>query len=554
MTAEQLQPLSASRAQLDLELVEQTSPNLLLIDDTPENLRLLVEILLRKGYQVRPVTDGALAIAAAQLHPPDLILLDVKMPQPDGYEVCKTLKADPKTRDIPIIFLTVLDDPSDQAKGFEAGGVDYIVKPFEVLELLARVDNQLNLVRLRKQLVAKEQFLRTVYDGLEAAVSVIDVLENGKFCIVGVNDCFVRMSGIPRASLEGADLAMFVPQEKIKNHHQLAVDTVRAHTVEESLLLHGEETWWLATHTPLVDEQGRVYRLIGTSLNITQRKQVELNLAEQQEQLRQTLGDLKETQSQLVESTKLAALGNLVAGIAHEINTPLGVAITAASTLESELRQLLVLCGDQSPDMTLFQDYLELIEECSGLVLGNLARAGELVQSFKQVSVDQVSVRDRTFTVMPYLEEVILNLKPQLKATPHRIELTGDEDCAIHSCPGALSQVITNLVLNSLDHGFVEAAKPGLIQLKVQQDNDRCRLCYQDNGVGISPDNIGRIFEPFFTTARQTGGSGLGLHVVYNLVTQPLQGEITVTSEPGQGVKFAISLPRELAMQEPGDR
>ena len=180
-------------------------------------------------------------------------------------------------------------------------------------------------------------------------------------------------------------------------------------------------------------------------------------------------------------------------------------------------------------------------------MLGNLARAGELVQSFKQVAVDQVSLRDRAFPVKPYLEEVIMNLQPQLKPTPHQIELTGDADYIIHSYPGALAQVITNLVLNSLRHGFEKDDQQGLIQLHVQESGDICKLTYRDNGIGIQAKNLERIFEPFFTTARQAGGSGLGLHLVYSLVTQRLQGEITVSSEFGKGVQFVISLPRALS-------
>ncbi|MEM9165231.1 MAG: response regulator [Cyanobacteria bacterium P01_F01_bin.4] len=148
--------------------------SIMVIDDTPANLRLLLKLLTEQGYRVRPVAEGALALTAAQLDPPDLILLDIKMPDLDGYEVCKRLKADARTRDIPVIFLTVLDEVIDVVRGFELGGVDYITKPVRSRELLARIDNQVRLRSLQKQLMAQEQFLRGIYDGVEAAISVMD--------------------------------------------------------------------------------------------------------------------------------------------------------------------------------------------------------------------------------------------------------------------------------------------------------------------------------------------------------------------------------------------
>lgn len=526
--------------------------NILVVDDNPDNLRLLLEILLPRGHRIRPVTDGTLAITAAQLQPPDLVLLDIRMPGLDGYGVCRALKASDRTRPIPIIFLTVLDDTVDKVQGFELGGVDYITKPFDAAELLARVDNQLRLVRLRQQLAERELFLRTVFHGLEAAISVIDVQETGEMRIVTVNETFLTMSGLTRQALEGSDLRNFVPEQIIARHHQRCVDTAQSHTDEAAIVLKGEETWWLSTHTPMLDSQNRVYRLIGTSLNITQRKQAEIKLAERSQELAQTLAELRETQSQLVESAKMAALGKLVAGIAHEINTPLGIAMTAASTLENELRELAKRCYAKPLAEEAWEEDLAVMEECTGLVLGNLARAGELIRSFKQVAVDQTSLQVRSFRVKAYLQEVINSLKPQLKQTPHRISLEGEE-VQLCSYPGALSQVVTNLILNSLLHGYLDG-RAGLIQLQVQRQGDNCCIQYCDDGLGIDPAHLNQIFEPFFTTARQKGGSGLGLHLVYNLVSQRLKGAIAVTSQPGQGVNFRLTLPLNLPLNLPPAR
>ncbi|MEO0457836.1 MAG: response regulator [Cyanobacteria bacterium P01_A01_bin.114] len=513
---------------------DMPAANILVVDDTPANLHLLLKMLSAQGYQVRPVADGALALTAAQLEPPDLILLDIKMPDLDGYEVCKRLKADRRTCDVPVIFLTVLDDTIDIVKGLVLGGVDYITKPFKAGELMARVERQIQLRSLQKQLVEKEQFLRSIYDGVEAAISILDVLDDGQFRIAEVNETFLRMSGLSQASLIGADLKKFLSPEVIRRNHQVCLETGQPVTREEPVELHGQTTWWLSTHTPMSDQHGHIYRLIGTSVNITARKQAEMQLAERTQELSQTLATLKTTQAELVRSAKMAALGNLVAGVAHEINTPLGTAIMSASTLGNATRDMFSDLAKDELKRSAFENYLDIAADCSHLILSNLERAGGLVQSFKQVAVDQTSLQLRTFKLKPYLQEVITNLTPKLKHTPHRITLTGDDTITLYSYPGALAQIITNLIINSLTHAY-PTHQPGQLCIAIHQQLATVILSYSDDGVGIPESNLSQIFEPFFTTARHQGGSGLGLHLVYNLVTQKLQGTIAVTSHANIG-------------------
>ncbi|MEN8447807.1 MAG: response regulator, partial [Cyanobacteria bacterium J06555_13] len=219
------------------------SMNILVVDDTPNNLRLLLKILSEQGYRVRPVTEGGMAITAAQLDPPDLILLDVKMPGMDGYEVCRQLKADARTRDVPIIFLTVLDDVIDIVKGFELGGVDYITKPVRAEELLVRIANQIALRSLQNQLVEQTTFLNNIYNGVEASIAVVDVLDNGQFHIAQVNDTAVRMSGLNRDQIEGMDLRQMMSEETIQENHQVCVDLGMPVTREASLEINGETVW-----------------------------------------------------------------------------------------------------------------------------------------------------------------------------------------------------------------------------------------------------------------------------------------------------------------------
>lgn len=547
------------------------SPSILIVDDTANNLRLLLKILSERGYRVRPVTEGAMAITAAQLDPPDLILLDVKMPGMDGYEVCKQLKENERTQDVPIIFLTVLDDVVDIVKGFELGGVDYITKPVRAEELLVRIENQIVLQSLQKQLMEQTTFLNNIYNGVEASITVIDVLENGQFHINQVNDTALRMSGLSREQIEGKDLRQMMSEETIQNHHQACLDLGRPVTHEEALEINGETVWWLSTHTPLKDEQGKIVRLIGTSINITDRKNAELRLAEKTKELSQTLTTLKTTQADLIRSAKMAALGNLVAGVAHEINTPVGTAITTASTLENATQAIThdLTAGDLK--RSAFEDYLDVAAECSQIILNNLQRAGELVQSFKQVAVDQASLQARTFDLKAYLQEIIINLTPTIKQTPHQIVLSGSDRIMLHSYPGAIAQIITNLIINSLSHAYPPAStaaelgaelgaelntapeatapKAGTLRIMLHHQPGEVILQYSDDGCGIAPEHQHRIFEPFFTTAREIGGSGLGLHLIYNLVTQTLEGSIQVASTPGSGTTFTLRLPDRIGRE-----
>ncbi|WOD41523.1 ATP-binding protein [Nodosilinea sp. E11] len=258
--------------------------------------------------------------------------------------------------------------------------------------------------------------------------------------------------------------------------------------------------------------------------------------------LEQAVTKLTAMQTELVEAEKMAALGGLVAGVAHEINTPVGVSITMASTLMDETQKLMQAVAAGPLRRSLLDHYLLIAEESTSLILNNLNRAGELVQSFKQVAVDQTIAEKRRFAVKPYLEEVVTSLSPQIKHTGHSLTVTGDNSVVLSSYPGALAQVATNLVTNSLTHAYPCEAR-GHLRFDVSQHQDQVVVNYSDDGCGIPEAIIGKIFDPFFTTARDKGGSGLGLHIAYNLVMQRLQGQIEIRSVEGQGTEFTLLLP-----------
>lgn len=263
-------------------------------------------------------------------------------------------------------------------------------------------------------------------------------------------------------------------------------------------------------------------------------------------ELSETLAKLKTTQEQLIESEKMAALGNLVAGVAHEINTPIGNSVTAASTLAEETTSFTTSVIAGQLKRSTLNNYLDLATEASEIILSNLQRAGELIQSFKQVAVDRTSLESRTFALKSYLSEILITLEPQLKKTPHQVTVTGDDTILINSYPGAFAQITTNLITNSITHAY-PTNKPGYIQLDIQQ-SEQIVIQYRDDGCGIEKQYLDKIFQPFFTTNRDHGGSGLGMHIVYNLVTQKLKGTIKVTSEVNLGTIFTITIPLSLTL------
>ncbi len=257
-----------------------------------------------------------------------------------------------------------------------------------------------------------------------------------------------------------------------------------------------------------------------------------------------TLKELKETQAHLIELEKMSSLSTLVAGVAHEINTPVGVGITAISMLQKKNQTFAEQYHAQKVSRKGFEDYLSGTDELISMIEFNLQRASELINSFKRVAVDQSTEEIRSFVLSSYLEEIIASLKPKFKNTQHSINIDIPENFQLTSYPGAFSQIITNLVFNSLTHGF-KGTPLGEISISAQQQGQHLIILYQDNGCGISSDDIKKIYEPFFTTNRKQGNSGLGMHIVFNLVHQSLEGEIDCTSELGEGISFTITLPIE---------
>ena len=386
-------------------------PTILVVDDSPTLLLALLDHLSRHGFLVVLAHDAREGMMRAVLAQPDLILLDIVMPGLDGFEACRRLKADTATHDIPVIFMTGLSDAKQIVSGFSAGGVDYITKPFQVEEVLARINTHLALRKANQDL----------------------------------------------------------------------------------------------------------------------------------QQMYETLTRAKED---LVHNEKLAALGALVAGIAHELNTPIGNSLMVASTFEAQTGEIVGHFKTGEPlRRSNLEHYLENAQTTTEILMRNLQRAADMVTNFKQVAVDQTSTQRRTFLLSEVVSGNVLTLMPTIKRTPYQVVQNIPPELMMDSFPGPLGQVIANLVNNALVHGF-EGRKTGQVELAAEYEQDEwIALHVRDDGNGIDASNLQRIFDPFFTTKMGVGGSGLGLHIVHNIVTDILGGRINVSSEPGKGTCFTLSLP-----------
>jgi two-component system NtrC family sensor kinase len=268
-------------------------------------------------------------------------------------------------------------------------------------------------------------------------------------------------------------------------------------------------------------------------------------LEERNAALNQALTQLQEAQSELVRQEKLASLGRLVAGVAHEINTPLGICVTATSHLVEELRLTRAELADGSMTEDSLASFFDVVDQSLRIMTTNTQRAASLVRSFKQVAVDQSSDDIRSFQLGSYIDEVLLSLQPKLKGRPVKVEVDCPKDLPMESFPGAVSQILTNMVVNSLVHGF-ERDQPGRIRIHAALEDEMVVFEYADDGAGMDEDTLAKLFDPFFTTRRGSGGSGLGAHILYNLVTGALGGTLQVESSPGNGLQYHLRFPRKL--------
>jgi signal transduction histidine kinase len=298
--------------------------------------------------------------------------------------------------------------------------------------------------------------------------------------------------------------------------------------------------------TDAKDEVGAMARAVEVFReNAIAKREAEDGLRASKEKAESALLELNAAQQNLIDAERLAALGGLVAGVAHEVNNPIGISLTVASSFarrtdqfEAEMKSGTTLRRSQ------LEEFVRSSRDASQQLVGNLHRAAELIQSFKQVAVDRSHAERRQFSLSEATDQIIASLRPVLKRSPITLSVDVPEGLVVDGFPGSYGQILTNLFLNAANHAFPDGRSGAITISAKPRGNDDIEIIFADNGAGMTPDVQRQAFDPFFTTRRNDGGTGLGLHIVYNLVTQQLGGRMMLESRLGQGTTFRIIMPR----------
>jgi PAS domain S-box-containing protein len=301
---------------------------------------------------------------------------------------------------------------------------------------------------------------------------------------------------------------------------------------------------WMVNKVPVKNADGNIEYIVMVALDITDRKRSEQETQRARESAENALNNLRATQNSLIESEKLAALGRLVAGVAHEINNPVGIGVTVATALQRRCHIFAEEIARGGLKRSSLNAFVQANFDAAEQLVSNLNRAAELIQSFKQVAVDRNVPDRRQFNLADLTEQIVTSLRPGLRTRNLTLTVDCAPNLAMNSYPGPYGQVVTNLFLNSVAHAFPSNAAGELIITAREVGDDFVEIVYSDNGIGMTDEVRRHAFDPFFTTRRDKGGTGLGLNIVHNIIINRLGGRIDLTSEVGKGTRFHIVLPR----------
>jgi len=398
--------------------------------------------------------------------------------------------------------------------------------------------------RAEAALQASERQFRTLADSIPQLVWMAEA--SGK--IFWFNNHWHEYTGTTLGETNSHDWqAILAPASLDEARHRWAQTLESGTALEMELSLRGRNGQYrpfLTQAVPLRSSDAAIYGWIGTHIDISERKRGEQELRRARDAAEAALRNLRETQDFLIEAEKLAALGRLVAGVAHEINNPVGTSLTVASSLERKIAAFAAEAAQGNLKRSSLQEFIEVSREASSQLVANLNRAAELIQSFKQVATDRNYSNQRIFDLGHLTEQIVMSLRPGLGKQSLTINVACQPDLTMNSYPGPYGQVLTNLFLNAVAYAFPDG-KAGAVDIKVQASGkDDVQIFFSDDGCGMSHGVRRKAFDPFFTTRRDKAGTGLGLHIVHSIVTNCLGGRLTLDSEPGQGTKVRIILPR----------
>lgn len=330
---------------------------------------------------------------------------------------------------------------------------------------------------------------------------------------------------------------------EVERHTERVLQEGKPIASEYELPIAGETRTYLETIFPLHDRAGDIIGAGGIALDITARRALERSLGERAAELERAMQQIEAANAELLRQQRLAALGPVVASVAHEVNTPLGVALTAVTLAEDKVNTLRESFATGSLSRGALRSGLDEIAEATRLSVNALDRAARLMRSFKQVAVDRNTPELRTVLLSEWLEEIDDSLRPMVKRAGVNLEVVLGEDLLVVIAAGELQQVISNLVVNALVHAFPERSEQALVRVELRRIGEELDLSVIDNGVGMPPEVAARATEPFFTTRRASGGSGLGLHIASSIATGRFGGLLCLDSIPGRGTGVHLRLP-----------
>ncbi|MBN2001807.1 MAG: response regulator [Anaerolineae bacterium] len=486
---------------------------ILIVDDTPANLRLLSSMLTQQNYKVRMAPTGRLALLNAQSSPPDLILLDIKMPDMSGYDVCAQLKADPRTQGIPVIFISALDQTEDKVKAFTSGGVDYIVKPFRLEEVVARVKTHVALHALQHRLEEQNLELRKLSLAIEQSASSI-VITDASGTIQYVNPFAEEVTGYTLDEMLGENPRILQSGEQSLEFYQNLWQTITRGQIWRGEFHNrrkdGSLFWESATIAPVHDSAGKITNYIAIKEDITEQKQAQESLQQYAEQL-------------TAQNAELDAFAHTVA---HDLKGPIGVITGFAEVLIRDLRVLSLADLDDS--------------------LHRMLRVGQKLDSIMEELMLLAGIRKQTIVAQPLemgkvVREVIERL--QVRVQERQAEITLPDEGAwpvAMGHAGWIEEVWANYISNAIKYG----GQPPQVTLgATPQPDGQIRFWVQDNGLGLSEEAQQRLFTPFTRLDQaRIKGHGLGLSVVRRII-EKLGGQVGVESTPGQGSTFYFTLP-----------
>jgi PAS domain S-box-containing protein len=395
------------------------------------------------------------------------------------------------------------------------------------------------------------RLLQQVIDTVPAVINVKD----RKLRYVLMNRYMARIFGVEPAEAIGRTttdlMSRYGSQKTDENDQRVLKEKGELGFYEEEYLdSAGHLRQWLVNKLPLLDADGEIEHIVTVALDIGERKRSEQEMRKARDSAETALRNLRDTQASLIEAEKLAALGRLVAGVAHEVNNPVGISLTVASALERKAAMFASEVQRGDLRRSSLNDFLATSRDASSQLVANLNRAAELIQSFKQVAADRNYSDQRSFDLADLTEQVVMSLRPGLRKHNLTLNIECQPNLVMNSYPGPYGQVLTNLFLNSVAHAFPDG-RAGVIEIQARASGkDNVEIIFSDNGCGMSLDVRRRAFDPFFTTRRDQGGTGLGLHIVYSIVTNRLGGRLDLDSEPGKGTRIQIILPRAAPLEQ----